>query len=135
MRYAVAALVSALVLGCQSCPRSQEKHGGGMVHNVSMPDQLMAKATQPASLPPGAKMAVLEGDPAKPGFFAARLWMPDGYKIPPHTHPNRERVTVLSGTLLLGTGDTLDASKAQVLPAGSYSSMSPGMHHFGVAKG
>ena len=45
----------------------------------------------PPSLPPGAKIAVLEGDPAKPGPFVFRVKVPDGYKIPPHTHPKPDR--------------------------------------------
>ena len=32
----------------------------------------------PASLPAGAKVAVLEGDPTKEGFFTMRLLLPDG---------------------------------------------------------
>lgn len=56
----------------------------------------------PPSLPPGAKIAVLEGDPTKPGPFVFRVKVPDGYKIPPHTHPKAERVTVISGTFNLG---------------------------------
>jgi len=39
----------------------------------------------PASLPSGAKLAVLEGDPTKEGSFTMRVLLPDGYKIPPHT--------------------------------------------------
>jgi hypothetical protein len=38
----------------------------------------------PDSLPPGAKMAVLEGEPTKEGFFTLRLLMPDGYRFAPH---------------------------------------------------
>jgi quercetin dioxygenase-like cupin family protein len=52
----------------------------------------------PPGLPPGAKMAVLEGDPNKKGPFTVRLQAPAGYKIPPHTHPTTEHVTVISGT-------------------------------------
>jgi quercetin dioxygenase-like cupin family protein len=37
--------------------------------------------------------------------------MPDGFKVAPHTHPNRENVTVLAGTLKVGMGDQFDASK------------------------
>lgn len=61
----------------------------------------------PASLPAGAKLAVLEGDPSKEGFFTMRLWLPDGFKIPPHWHPKVEHVTVISGTFNIGTGDSL----------------------------
>jgi hypothetical protein len=34
--------------------------------------------------------------------FTMRLRLPDGYVIAPHTHPNVERVTVVSDTFLLG---------------------------------
>lgn len=87
------------------------------------------------SLPPGAMVAVLEGDPARKGFFAMRIKMPDGYRVPPHWHSMRERVTVLSGILNLGTGDTFDAKATRALAAGTYSSMPPGMRHFAWMKG
>ena len=57
-----------------------------------------------SSLPAGAKMAVLEGDPTKEGPFVMRLQAPAGYHIAPHTHPKTERVTVISGTMLLAMG-------------------------------
>jgi quercetin dioxygenase-like cupin family protein len=85
----------------------------------------------PPSLPPGAKMAVLEGDPTKEGPFVMRLQAPDGYHIPPHTHPKTERVTVISGTLLLAMGDNLDRSAAKTLPAGTYGFWPAGMKHTG----
>jgi quercetin dioxygenase-like cupin family protein len=84
----------------------------------------------PGSIPPGAEAAVLYGDPGKEGLFAMRLKLPKGYVIAPHHHPKPEIVTVISGTFLLGTGDTADRSKAQALPAGSFFAMSPGMAHF-----
>ena len=89
----------------------------------------------PPSLPPGAKFAVLEGDPAKPGPFVFRVKVPDGYKIPPHTHPKPERVTVISGTFNLGMGDTFDATKTEALPAGTYGTWPAGMKHFVHTKG
>jgi len=50
-----------------------------------------------------AQLAVLEGDPtASTGDFTIRLKMPDGYKIAPHWHPNRENVTVISGNFKVG---------------------------------
>src|SRR5271166_4321134 len=51
----------------------------------------------PPSLPKGAWIAVLEGNPTKEGPFVFRLKLPDGYRVPPHTHPKSERVTVISG--------------------------------------
>ena len=89
----------------------------------------------PPSLPPGAKCAVLEGDPSKPGPFVFRVKVPDGYRIPPHTHPKPERVTVLAGTFHLGMGDTFDVKKGVELPAGTYGNWPPGMKHFVWVKG
>jgi len=89
----------------------------------------------PAVLPAGAKAAVLEGDPSKPGYFAMRLSAPDGYKIPPHWHPNVERVTVISGTLHIGLGDTFDETKGHAMPAGTYATMQPKVHHFAWTEG
>src|SRR5262245_65989874 len=70
----------------------------------------------PPSLPPGAKFAVLEGDPTKEGPFVFRVKVPDGYRIPPHTHPKPERVTVISGSFQLGMGDAFDEKKGNRCP-------------------
>ena len=66
----------------------------------------------PAALPKGAKIAVLEGDPGKEGPFLFRVKVPNGYRIPPHTHPKTERVTVIAGTFYLGMGEKFDMSAA-----------------------
>jgi quercetin dioxygenase-like cupin family protein len=84
----------------------------------------------PAALPPGAKRALLEGDPGKEGFYTQRLKFPEGYKIGPHTHPNGEHVTVLSGSLNMGMGEKFDQSAGQAIPAGGYFSVPTGMKHF-----
>ena len=62
----------------------------------------------PASLPKGAEAAVLSGNPAQPGSVTIRLRMPAGYKVPAHSHPMAEEVTVISGTFHVGMGDKLD---------------------------
>jgi hypothetical protein len=89
----------------------------------------------PASLPLGAKIAVLEGDPTKPGPFVFRVKVPDGYKILPHTHPKPERVTVIAGTFQIGMGDKFDATKTEAMPAGTYGTWPAGMKHFVIVKG
>jgi quercetin dioxygenase-like cupin family protein len=89
-------------------------------------------ADAPPSLPTGAKLAKLEGDPAKEGFFTMRLKLPAGYKIPPHWHPGYERVTVVSGIFNLGLGESFDESKTKVLPAGSYVSLPSKTAHFAM---
>lgn len=84
----------------------------------------------PPSIPKGAEAATIYGDPGKEGMFALRLKLPKGYHIPPHTHPKPEVVTVLSGTLRLGMGNTADQAKAEPLLAGSFFAMEPGMAHY-----
>jgi quercetin dioxygenase-like cupin family protein len=84
----------------------------------------------PASLPSGAELAVLYGDPSKEGEFAMRLKGPKGYHIAPHTHPKPEIVTVISGSVRLGMGETADHGKAQQLPVTSFFALSPGMAHY-----
>jgi quercetin dioxygenase-like cupin family protein len=108
-------------------------NAAGTKHILILPDDL--KWEDIPSLPPGAKAAVLEGDPTKEGFFTIRLKFPDGYKIPPHFHPIPERVTVLSGTFRLGMGDKFDKDAAKSMPVGAYTSMPKGMHHYAWSEG
>lgn len=89
----------------------------------------------PPFLPKGAKLAVLVGDPSKPEPFTVRLQMPDGYKIAPHTHPNDEHVTVLSGTFRAAMGDKWDDKALGDFAPGSYANMAAGMAHYAAAKG
>ena len=64
-----------------------------------------------------------------------RLKMPDGYRIPPHSHPRVEHVTVISGTAKVGMGDTFDESKMNSFAAGSFAAIEPGVHHYAMASG
>ncbi len=90
----------------------------------------------PPFVPPGAQMTVLEGDPgASSGSFTIRVKAPDGYVIPPHWHPKRENVTILSGSMSLGMGDKMDESKMTPLGAGSFVYLDPDMHHYVKTKG
>jgi quercetin dioxygenase-like cupin family protein len=104
-------------------------------HHVILAPDAVEWRQGPASLPAGARFAVLEGDPAQRGFFTLRLWLPDGYVIPPHSHPGVERVTVLQGAFRLGMGDRVDPRAARSLRPGSYFAMPPGMNHFAIAEG
>jgi hypothetical protein len=94
------------------------------------PDELTWEAGPPM-LPPGARMAVIEGAFNKPGPFTVRLKFPANYQIPAHWHPIKVTVTVISGTFNMGLGDTLDTTKGKALPAGSIFEMPVRIHHFG----
>jgi quercetin dioxygenase-like cupin family protein len=129
----LAAVLALFALTAPS-PGDHPPAGQGMDPSLFTPAQL--KWTDgPPSIPPGAKMAILEGDPTKEGPFVMRLKLPDGYRVAPHTHPKPERVTVLSGTLHLGMGDKFDAAKGKAMPAGSYGSWPPGMKHYAWVTG
>jgi quercetin dioxygenase-like cupin family protein len=126
------AAVFGLVWAATSSADHDQK--GSMRATIHRPDGLTWK-DGPPSLPPGAKFAVLEGDPTKPGPFVMRVMVPDGYRIPPHTHPKPERLTVISGTFYIGMGDTFDPTQGQEMPAGAYGTWPPGMKHFVWVKG
>ncbi len=74
----------------------------------------------PAALPPGTQLMVLEGDPKTEGLFTMRLKVPAGTRLPPHTHPRDERVTVLSGRVGVGFGEQFDEKVLRFFEAGSY---------------
>jgi anti-sigma factor ChrR (cupin superfamily) len=105
----------------------------GQEHQMIRPADLTW--TDVPSLPPGAKLAVIEGKMSDAQPFTIRLKFPANYRIPAHWHPAVERVTVLSGTFNLGMGDRLDASKTMALTAGSIAIMQPKTTHFAWTKG
>jgi len=88
----------------------------------------------PPSLPKGAKLAVLHGDPAKEGTFVFRLKMPANFKIAPHTHPSGYTVTVLSGTPSVGIGEKVDTKAAHALRAGSFHYLPAKTSHYWLVK-
>src|SRR6187401_1373243 len=98
---------ASTVLGQSPNPAAAAKEATTEHHLIKTPSDLKW-ADAPPSLPAGAKIVVLDGDPGKPGPFTIRLQAPAGYKIPAHTHPTAEHITVISGTLNFGMGDKLD---------------------------
>ena len=137
----LSALLGVALLSCTPLGSAQpdlgESKAGGEMHRQTMilPDDVKW-GPAPAKLPPGAKLAVLDGDPSKPGApYTFRVKLPDGYSVPPHTHPVDEHVTVIRGTILLGMGERFDRAKLRELPAGSYARLPKGEPHFNLYKG
>jgi hypothetical protein len=102
-------------------------------HIMVSPDNLIW-SEGPGSIPPGAKFTVIEGDPSAPGLFTMRLWLPAGFKIAAHWHPADEHVTVISGTFLMGLGDTFETEKLNPLTTGSFAVMAAKTRHFAMAR-
>jgi hypothetical protein len=90
-------------------------------HTMVTPGDL--KWADVPSLPPGAKIAIIEGPLNEAVPFTFRLRLPADYKIPAHWHSAIEHVTVISGTINMGVGDKLDPAKTKPLPAGSVAIM------------
>lgn len=65
-------------------------------------------------LPPGIKMAVLEGDPSQAKTFTIRLLLQKGQQMPVHAHSYSERFILLAGKVEFAFGETF--AKDQLKP-------------------
>jgi quercetin dioxygenase-like cupin family protein len=80
------------------------------------------------ALPKGGQVAILVGNPTKAGSVVVqRTKLPANYKIPPHTHPYAETVTLISGSLGFGVGEKFDTAKGEVVKPGALQAM-PARH-------
>jgi quercetin dioxygenase-like cupin family protein len=114
-----------LFLACLAAGAASAQHGA---HRIVTPGEL--KWEDAASLPPGAKIAVIEGRMNAEGPITARVKLPANYRIPPHFHATVERVTVLSGTVNIGMGDRFDPGKTTAMKPGTVLIMPAKTHHF-----
>lgn len=87
----------------------------------------------PPAMPAGTKIAVLEGDTKQPGLFTIRLKMPAGATVAPHTHPRPERVTILSGKVRVGFGNTI-TKDGTIFTAGGFYVNPPNEAHYVVVE-
>ena len=127
-------LVAILAVGVSARaeePKPTIASGGSAEHVIRLTPAELTWAAGPPMLPPGASMAVIEGSFSKPGPFTVRLRFPANYRIPPHWHPVKVTVTVISGTFNMGLGDEFYTGKGKMLPAGSIFEMPAAIHHFG----
>jgi anti-sigma factor ChrR (cupin superfamily) len=99
-------------------------------HAVSTPDTL--KWVEPPTFP-GARLAVVYGNPAQEGPFVYRVRMPANYKIAPHFHKADENVTVLAGTFFIGMGEKFDQGSGKEMPVGGFAHVPATHRHFAWA--
>src|SRR5207248_8000444 len=69
--------------------------------------------------------AVLHGDPSKPGVYVLVNRYKRGAFSRPHFHPNDGFVSVIKGTLWVGTETKFDTGNTVAMPTGAF------MQHFG----
>jgi quercetin dioxygenase-like cupin family protein len=112
---ATAIAVSALAAGA-SMAGAAEQQLNPKAMTIKLPDQIPWKRNTAGT----NEVAVLYGDPAKPGLYVQLFkWLP-GNMSRPHWHPNDRAITVLKGTWWVGTGEPFDPDTTTPLPTGSY---------------
>ncbi len=89
----------------------------------------------PASLPAGAKAALLQGNPGETGRYVIRVQFPANYKIPFHSYANAMDVTVVSGTLYVANTQTFDKKKAFAIKPGDFYHLPARAPQFTFTKG
>jgi quercetin dioxygenase-like cupin family protein len=87
-----------------------------------------------AAYPPTVHLAVMVGDPSKPGPYTIRVKVPGGQKFMPHKHPEDRVYTVLSGVFYIGLGEEFDESKLSAFAPGSIVVLPGNQPHFHWAK-
>jgi quercetin dioxygenase-like cupin family protein len=87
-----------------------------------------------ASFPPAARLAVLVGDPTKPGPYVIRVKLPDGTRMMPHKHSEDRIYTVIAGVFYIGLGEQFDESKLTAHGPGSVVILPSGQPHFHWAR-
>ena len=127
-------VVAAVTIASAGIAAEKEKKSGAAASEPKVLNSTnLVWGDAPPGLPAGGQLAVLSGDPTKKGVFTVRLRMPAGYKIPPHTHPTAELVTVISGSCHLGSGDKFDESVGKKMEAGSFVVIPAGLKHYAWA--
>ena len=86
------------------------------------------------AFPPGARLAVLVGEPTQAGPYLIRVKVPSGVKLMPHKHPEDRIYTVISGVFHIGLGDRFDEEGLRAYPSGSVVVLPGDTWHFHWAK-
>jgi len=83
------------------------------------------------AFPPSARLAVLVGEPTKPGPYTIRVKVPTNVRLLPHRHPEDR---VISGVFYIGLGEEFNADKLHAYPPGSVIVLPGDTAHFHWAK-
>ncbi len=83
--------------------------------------------------PMAGDVEVLYGDPEKGGPFVMRIRELPGTRIPLHSHPVDEHITVVQGTWYFAVGERWDSSALRELKAGAYAFAPAGSTMFGYS--
>jgi quercetin dioxygenase-like cupin family protein len=106
------------------------------------PDQGVFRAIRPeelewrafAAFPSTARLAILIGDPSRPGPYVIRVRLSAGGRLMPHKHPEDRVYTVISGVFYIGLGDKFDEARLTAYGVGSVIVLPGDQPHFHCAK-
>jgi hypothetical protein len=106
------------------------------------PDQAIFKSVLPEDIewkpfpafPPAARLAIVVGEPSRPGPYVIRVKLPFDVKLMPHQHPEDRVYTVISGVFYIGLGSRFDDEQLKAYPPGAVVVLPGGTPHFHWAK-
>jgi len=98
-----------------------------------LPEQIKW-ADLPSDVAPGARWMLLVGPLDQAVHYTLRVHLDKGGIETPHTHPDARYVTVLSGEVYAGMGDTVNEATSKRYPAGSFFVVPAGHVHYSWAK-
>lgn len=122
--FPVIAALAALAATGRGAAAQDASHAHG--HTLLKGEAAVKWQPGPADLPQGTQIAVLAGDPGKPGPFVLRVKFPPDTVVAPHRHATAENLTVLSGDVYHGMGETLDKARGERVGPGGFVFL-PGM--------
>jgi quercetin dioxygenase-like cupin family protein len=129
MLFSGAALV--VVLGAETWAMTWTTQSDRKIVGIT-PEEV--KWFTPSYYKDGRQRAQLFGDSSKNGAWVDRVKMPAAMRVPAHTHPQDEFVTVIEGTWYVGQGERFDPALLKGYPAGSFIVIPAGTPHFVATK-
>ncbi len=116
-------LAAAVLLASPMAARASD-----VTHGVTSADKMAWGLLDPKQ-PDGIQVAVLYGDPSKPGPFGLRLKIPAMLEIGSHSHSGTEYITVVSGKAKVSWGIKADVMGGDDIGPGAFFWMKAGDHH------
>ena len=127
MRYSLLTAIAATTLA--ACATTQTSHQPDQAHWLQGADYA------PVGNATNMDAAFLLGSPAQPGLYTIRVHLKDGGLMPPHSHPDDRMITVLSGTLHYGFGETADPAATKAYPTGAAFIAKANDPHYAIGRG
>jgi quercetin dioxygenase-like cupin family protein len=126
-----AAVATAMAIASFVAPALAQAPATAEQPVIVMPDKITWKPMGTA----GMAVSVVTGDPTKAAPYTMLIKIPAGMKIPPHSHPDLWRTSVvISGTIHFGFGNKWDDAALKPFTPGTIWTEPPGANHFVWAK-